>query len=76
MPRERMEQMLVPLRSPGWRQMMKIMVEQTPNVAGNISDEDIENIKRSTLATPEHVLLGAAEAMMDEGVSSRTGSRN
>ena len=67
-PREHLEMMVAPMRQPDWRDTFEKLVAQTATVAGNTSADDVEMIQRVTLDTAHHVLIGAAEAMMDASI--------
>ena len=68
MPPDRLEQMIAPLRRPDYKGVMEAMMEQMSAVAPGLSTEDTERLKTVTLSTPQHVLLGSAEASRDPDV--------
>ncbi len=68
MPPDRLEQMMAPLRGPDYKKVMEAMMEHMSAVAPGLSTEDAERLKTVTLSTPQHVLLGSAEASRDPDV--------
>ena len=62
------QQMAEPLRRPNYRQVMEAMMEQMPMVAPGLSEEEIDHLRAVTLATPQHVLLGSSEALLDPAI--------
>ncbi len=68
MPPDRLEQMMAPLRRPDYKEVMKAMMEQISAMAPGLSTDDAERLKAVTLSTPQHVLLGSAEASGDPDV--------
>ena len=65
---ERLDQMMAPLRRSDYKEVMETMMEQMSAVAPGLSTEDAEHLKAVTLSTPQHVLLGSAEASRDPEV--------
>jgi len=65
---ERLDQMMAPLRRSDYKEVMETMMEQMSAVAPGLSTEDAEQLKAVTLSTPQHVLLGSAEASRDPEV--------
>ena len=60
--------MMAPMRGPDYKKVLEAMMEQMSAVAPRLSTEDAERLKTVTISTPQHVLLGSAEASRDPDV--------
>ena len=67
-PLEQLKQLAAPLQQPDYRDVMVRMMDQMPKVAPGLPAADHERLKAVTLATPQHVLLGSAQASWDPAV--------
>jgi pimeloyl-ACP methyl ester carboxylesterase len=63
--KEQREQFMAPLRGPKYQEAG---VQMFSNMATTLSDPDKERIKSSFLATPQHVIVSAMDAMADESL--------
>ncbi len=63
--REAFDAMFGVFRGPAWREALAGMIEAMP--APGLSDEDRAAIRDMALATPQHVLVSAAEASLADG---------
>jgi pimeloyl-ACP methyl ester carboxylesterase len=63
---EQMKQFLDPLRGPNYKEQAERMIGF---IAQNVKDKkDLEEIKATMLSTPQHVMVGAFDAMLDETI--------
>ncbi len=64
--REQMMQILEPFRGPNYKEQAERMIGF---IAQNVKDKkDLEEIRATMMSTPQHVMVGAFEAMMDETI--------
>ncbi|HKS09437.1 MAG TPA: alpha/beta hydrolase [Pyrinomonadaceae bacterium] len=63
--KEQREQFMAPLRGPKYKE---VGVQMFAGMATTLSDADKERVKSSYLATPQHVIVSAMDAMADESL--------
>jgi pimeloyl-ACP methyl ester carboxylesterase len=63
--KEQREQFMAPLRGPNYKEAGAQMFS---GMAATLSDADKERIKSSFLATPQHVIVSAMDALADESI--------
>ncbi len=64
--REQMKQFVDPLRGPNYKEQAERMLSF---IAQSVKDKkDLEEIRSTMMSTPQHVMVGAFDAMMDETI--------
>ncbi len=64
--REQMKQFVDPLRGPNYKEQAERMLSF---IAQSVKDKkDLEEIRATMMSTPQHVMVGAFDAMMDETI--------
>jgi len=64
--REQMKQFLDPLRGPNYKEQAERMIGFIAQSVKN--KKDLEDIRATMMSTPQHVMVGAFDAMMDETI--------
>jgi pimeloyl-ACP methyl ester carboxylesterase len=64
--REQMKQFLDPLRGPNYKEQAELMIGFIAQSVKN--KKDLEDIRATMMSTPQHVMVGAFDAMMDETI--------